>query len=483
VPTRKPPKPSIKNFTRSFRSQVSGLKPGEQCGWKKHFRFAAREVVGFLQLLAGNNPDGFIFASVPEIVKGCLYSKPKQREVEDILRWLRDRGIISDGFDDLFKQHDGRRGFIGPTQAIHDVLCERDKSICRFIGWDSVGPVVKLGEHFPDSVVFASESDLKSAAQSAVLRDDAVSNSAVLSAVQSAVPTENKCGSQCGTESPQPQETSEVVSSSEKFSRSFPAPNLLTSNLFIPEERRIDQPGSLSNDPNEAGQNQNHPSSSLSLSRNEEVKSRSHELEAKPETFGGHFLMAPASSQEDLIMIVTDGEFPSGDWIRNYPHWLELLECCNEIITKMANYNFVGRKSCADVMDAAMKLQSRRHKNNAPKPWLPVLRKLYGTPGPCLYDPTEDDKRREQRAVDWDKWMPKKFQKKTKVNMVAWNRGGQFLVDAAGRAGILIQPPYPEAITKAPPLNSNSEAFNYLCSTTDPLSDPLDKLRGWLFAN
>ena len=107
--------------------------------WSAHFpEGCAREVVRCLELLAKNNPDRWVYVTVPGLVKMCdgRFRKGKAKKaysataIEKALRFLRDKHVIS-------RKHgtapDGRlqEGFV---VAPHGAMCRRYDRACVFVG-------------------------------------------------------------------------------------------------------------------------------------------------------------------------------------------------------------------------------------------------------------------------------------------------------------------------------------------------------------
>ncbi len=86
---------------QSFTKKVP-LKPGEICSsLKRHYEFCAREVVGYLDMLATNDPERFVWPHVPTIVENCnLRRKTKKeygrRQVNYVLALLRLQRVLTD---------------------------------------------------------------------------------------------------------------------------------------------------------------------------------------------------------------------------------------------------------------------------------------------------------------------------------------------------------------------------------------------------
>jgi hypothetical protein len=120
------------------------LKKSEACSLKRHFSGCARQVVSYLDILAGNDPDRFVWIRVGEIVKHCKNYAKKNNDgkptnygksaVEKALKDLRDAGILS--YPEKVQLHI-RRGYTVDecfVLAPHAALTVREEDGCRMVG-------------------------------------------------------------------------------------------------------------------------------------------------------------------------------------------------------------------------------------------------------------------------------------------------------------------------------------------------------------
>jgi hypothetical protein len=111
---------------------------GGKCpGDKRHFKGAAREVYGYIRLLAKRN-DGFVFAKVPNITEhtkiwasknGKSFSQP---QCERIMRAFRELGILSERCTRTIRH----RTYHGWQFYEHDVWAESSGGMCEFKRWE-----------------------------------------------------------------------------------------------------------------------------------------------------------------------------------------------------------------------------------------------------------------------------------------------------------------------------------------------------------
>src|SRR6266446_906841 len=133
---------------KTFRDSVVPvvrLKPDETCSIKRHFRNVLREVIGYLDKLASNDAERFVWASVPDITRHCnKFRKEKepygQRQVEYAIEIFRELRTVSKPVERV-RLGVKRSGFI---VAPHDGQYATFGKECRFVQfrgrWKSSGP-------------------------------------------------------------------------------------------------------------------------------------------------------------------------------------------------------------------------------------------------------------------------------------------------------------------------------------------------------
>ena len=83
------------------------------------------------------------------------------------------------------------------------------------------------------------------------------------------------------------------------------------------------------------------------------------------------------TTDREIISRVTDEEFDV-EYLDGYSHTEELARCCWDAVQDLADEPYLGRVSNARVMGAAMEKLRRGYCQDAPKGWVPVMRKLRG---------------------------------------------------------------------------------------------------------
>ena len=366
-------------FRDSFRPHHV-LKTDAVCGLKKHYKNVLREVVGYLDMLAGNDPERFAFASVPDITKHCnKFSKGgapyKQRQVENALEFLRAQFVISGRVE---RQRLGllRSGFIVTP---HDALCLRAKNCCEFKGAGFVPgtkfqtmPGARCWWWVQDDAAAMPQNNDNAGGDRAVSTTDTNSTNhetaaspavraaaipAVGPAVRAAVLNQESgvqgCGEGCGTTSLQATETQSDYPAGTKvfptFCESTGAPNLVNHSTVEAEVSVIAV--------DDGNQGINAEASSKSMNE---------------ETIGQHF---DVPWPQVNFSAITDGVLNTDtkQWEQfGIEAERQLLDFCNEAIRKFSEQQYQGQKTNAMLMDAAMKRYNGAH-GKVPSSWLKVI--------------------------------------------------------------------------------------------------------------
>jgi hypothetical protein len=123
------PKIRDRNFSKTPRYMVR-LRNDRRHGWKQHFRGVVAEVIGYLEMLARNDPHGeyFVFAQVENIIEHCNRYKGAQysrRAVELALEYLRKLRIVSGVVErKRLNQAQEPQVFTGRIVTPHYAMCE-----------------------------------------------------------------------------------------------------------------------------------------------------------------------------------------------------------------------------------------------------------------------------------------------------------------------------------------------------------------------
>jgi hypothetical protein len=138
------------NFNRHFNHERI-LRTEDICSAKLHFMGAARQVVGYLELLAANDSQHFVWCSVEDIVRHCGRYRPKddhtkkygKRVVENVLTFLRDNLVISEAYMQRRTVGNYRRLVRGFTVYPHDCFFTRKGNRCNFVGGMKLSEIKK----------------------------------------------------------------------------------------------------------------------------------------------------------------------------------------------------------------------------------------------------------------------------------------------------------------------------------------------------
>ncbi len=99
------------------------------------------------------------------------------------------------------------------------------------------------------------------------------------------------------------------------------------------------------------------------------------------------------------IAEISDGEF-NLTFLQSYPQRPQLKECCRWAFEELAKEPYRGRLSCARVMGRAMELLREIYGCNAPRGWVPVMRRLRPKPVHRDVQPEQVAREAEEQAAD-----------------------------------------------------------------------------------
>jgi len=388
---RKTPNRGVQSFTKTVP-----LETGETCqSLRDHYRFCAREVVGYLESLLEIFPDQerFVFAQVPTIVEHCnKFRKQKEpygrRQINYVLTMLRRQRVIVDA--ERFRRGSMRRGWI---VAPHSAVTIVENGCCDLLGqrhWErkietepdpaqpgqrrlkKIGPV--LWPDSSDSPAVASDAlampshgagNAGAPVVEPTLNDGTtvvqpVIRAEVQPAVQPAVQgsVQGKTASVQGTvqwqssklsaQTHEEETTCETGMNASRVSRVNRAVETVITGLTAPEKNVSGAFVSL----HTTDQKQPHP---------------------VVETIEMHF----GTLSMDMDMI-TDGTFQESVAQRVLDEEVleKLLDLCDEIILEMWPCPYLGRKTHGDIMGRAMGRYTEETSLEVPKYWYPIAKQL-----------------------------------------------------------------------------------------------------------
>lgn len=121
---------------RSFKPAVALPRDGKPCRLKRHFRGVAKEVVGYLQMLAKNHPSGFCAPRIEDItakarvyVRGQNAGTASERSVKYAICLAKEHGVVRSGDGVIFGKL--RQGYY---VARHDDIATSDGAACTLKG-------------------------------------------------------------------------------------------------------------------------------------------------------------------------------------------------------------------------------------------------------------------------------------------------------------------------------------------------------------
>ena len=356
-----------RRFVASYRKRVE-LGGNKKCTLKRHFRGGLREVVGFLDLLASKDPERFVWPHVSTIVAHCRkFGKKDQyneRWVQYALAYLRSRHMISSRVTRL-RNGMWHEGFI---VADHDGLTDQPtKTACIYMG---IGAMKNCWTQDENGHVFWVKDASKSAPHSAP-------HSAPLPPAQ-----------QCTPELPQVTDIKHDVGAQKTLGGPENSPSLGSVLAGCnPENRKERKTQEESSDQVAVQKQRQHlgaaaPNPVAKAGTDSFYTSSDAGLQPAPGTdqaVGSWFENVPDNL---LLQAITDGGYTSKDVGAYYQYAGTLMAACKEAIATRAAALFVGRATCAVLMEDVIKILQRTNAQYPPA-WLRVKKELAKTPGPC----------------------------------------------------------------------------------------------------
>ena len=346
-----------RRFANSFRPRYDELMPDESCNLQHHYRGALRELIGWLDLLANNRPDRFVFCGPESMIAHCHYfeepeNKYSRRQIFYALKEFRARHIISKR---LVRLVDGveREGFI---VAPHDCLCLRESETdCVLVGY------MNANARWSREIIVKDQSGKPLAEPRIGPIYWAGYSSMTPCALESALPCALPCAPRCA------------------LSNSGQANDLTKVN---PNISRLTEIAVVTESVVGTERNKNNTKPSQNQSENQNLllpSSSSPRLtDQKQTTIGQHFPNGCADMEE-----ITCGEWEERqegvsddqreeDEINNG----ELIDICNAIIRERIAEKYQGRKTHGDIMAEAMVRYTKQYNENVPQYWYPIIKEL-----------------------------------------------------------------------------------------------------------
>lgn len=378
----------------SLRRDVHVPKAGG-CALKRHFIGVYRQVIGYAELLASRDPERFVFASARSYgrnARKCASGRYADRQIYLSMAVLESLGLLTPAV--RVRNHVERRGFI---VADHDTLATVEGSRC----------VLVLPGRTPVSVRARGEK-----------RDSAETAKRRTSAGLAHARGEKSALSTTGS-------TTEIEPSTTRST----TPSTTESTREVEFEHNTEhyrvmvQPPGNSGDTGDGqqydGQNAGvypfQPCHPIGPSKEEPMEpSENHPLASSPSgnrmTESDKIIKATGMGKDDktsdvdwdrrllvserldwnwagmgarrVVEVVTDGEF-NPDALAAYPHSDALSACCIAAVGELAAEVYSGRPTLALIMDKSMSSLRSKYGHDAPRGWLPVLKRLRAAPCQC----------------------------------------------------------------------------------------------------
>jgi hypothetical protein len=340
-----------KNYgARSIRPEVK-LHANKPCGLKKHFRGCFRQVLGYLDMLATDDEERFVWAGWKSILQHAQKWKEEERTYSrrQVFFWLREAqklGII----EPAKRVRSGfvRSGFIVKSHAtLASSLQERKACVLSLKPHcEQTQNALQLSPTAPETSVTAPLTAL-----------DLICNR-----------TSNRTSSRTAKPAQTTVNKGDAGNNDEDFSDVLPEVSPPLSLSSLSSHPCKENPGK--GNPVKSAERQNRITSHFDdLTKTEEQPGKEHDI-----SIGDYFHLAYLSDRE-IVEVVSDGEF-NLSCLEDYQYTEDLAEFCKRAIADCAKESFVGRFSCARVMGIAMASLREQYEADAPKGWLPVMKLL-----------------------------------------------------------------------------------------------------------
>jgi hypothetical protein len=360
----------VKRWGRAFDPQIRVPKDGKACKNSRHCRGCLKQVVRYLEFLCGKDSECFCFPSAKDILKhaqkpdGTVY---KKTIVYDCLKYLE--------LNRLFVRETKKRNgseVTGWTMIPHSELASADASWCVWGRPDSNARSTHVEPPLNEENAIPAETPAEENALPAETP-----------AEENALPAETPAeGINAPAESP-----------AEKFPRfsgnSSSVSDSINSRLQA-ETSKTHIPSQVESGFKQVETDFRQEESQRAKPKPEDKTNgslRSFQIFDHDQKRAGKFIADSGPTVGDalrdvwnlddleLIERLSDGEFNT-QALTNYEHTGELGDKCREAIQELSASVFRGRPTLADVMGLAMERLRKDYNYDAPKGWLPVMRKL-----------------------------------------------------------------------------------------------------------
>lgn len=338
-----------------------------------------KDVLHWLDLLAANDPQRFIFASTPAILKKCNDRRVRNKlkpaslsNLKHVFGFLQDLHIMSP----YFRTWDGRYGFVFEP---HDARCSVEHGVCIKHVYTSK-QLESMRKNWP------RESTLRST--DAALDEHSCSTAvalpvAPLSAFRSTVRSTPRSTAEDSKPTDCEELTDEQVAKWMAENVQAAAPKV--SKVIRFEGSKVSKVTKEGDQEQVQQQEQRQERKATAvfkkdgdLTDEEQQQNQnlrpcaSHDAE---NSIGMHFANAT-----DLIDRVTDGELDIEDYhcVDGFADWTLLEKCIRAAVDAKKERPWLGLQTNAALMRDTMKRLKKQHNLNAPEPWLPIMDAMQG---------------------------------------------------------------------------------------------------------
>lgn len=339
-----------------------GLPRQGQCTLKRHFIGCLRQVVGLAEKLAANDPDRFVWAGRAFFIKHALKQRNggyKPRQVYDSVLVAELLGVFGAEEQRL------RNGVIrtGFTMVSHASVTTETNSRCvlklkRMNNFSSRVRGEKRSSSRRGRDTAARAVSAREAASSAT--PSATGN--LISATPSATKSRPECIAECNTECNT--KSSDLAHPPEVDDQSR------AKYVQKGEQKCASEPSNPVKSTHKPSKSKpSTPTSPLIFPDDSDVTNTNGQGVTVGEWFRS------VDNGGDIVESISDGEFDAG-YLAKYKHLQELTDSCRLAIEQLSRRSFSGRTTCAAVMGKAMEILRANHNANAPRGWIPVMKKL-----------------------------------------------------------------------------------------------------------
>jgi hypothetical protein len=350
----------VKRWGRAFDPQIRIPKDGKACKHSRHCRGCLKQVTRYLEFLCEKDSECFCFPSAKDILKhaqkpdGTVY---KKTIVYDCLKYLE--------LNRLFVRETKKRNgseVTGWTMIPHSELASADASWCVWGRPDSNARSTHVEPPLNDQLIDSAETPAEENALPAESPAEGINAPAESPAEKFPSFSGNSSSVSDGINSRLQAETSKTH-----------IPSQVESG-FTQEETDFKQVESQRAKPKPEDKTNGSLRSFQTTDYDLKPAGTFIEADSGP-TVGDELRVIRNLDDLALIEQLSDSEFDT-QFLTTYDRTRELADSCRAAIEELSAKVFRGRSTLADIMGRAMERLRKDYGYDAPKGWLPVMRKL-----------------------------------------------------------------------------------------------------------